>query len=94
MDAGKSPCPEGWRVPNVRECALMALYCDEQWWTESMKNKDDYIITGSFYSNGTLGNKHDKDSPSWQFGPKHVSIGAPKNDGTRCVRDYLPPSMQ
>lgn len=51
-------------------------------------------IVSSYYSNGTLGNKNDTESPSWQFGPKHVSIGAPKNDGTRCVRDYLPPSMQ
>lgn len=89
LDAGKSPCPEGWRVPNVREGALMALYCSSDWWkTES------HIIVGSYYSNGTLGNRNDTESPSWRFGYKHASIALQNETGTRCVRDYLPPSMQ
>ena len=91
LDVGKSPCPEGWRVPNVREGALMALYCSSDWWNTGGQGN---IIVSSYYSNGTLGNKHDTESPSWQFGHKHASIGVPEETGTRCVRDYLPPSMQ
>ena len=52
LDAGKSPCPEGWRVPNVREGALMALYCDQSWWNTGGQGD---ILVCSYYSNGTLG---------------------------------------
>ena len=88
LDAGKSPCPEGWRVPNVREGAMMALYCSSDWWNTGGQGN---IIVSSYYSNGTpLGNGNDKDSPSWQFNYHHASIGEKTATGTRCVRDYMP----
>lgn len=87
LDAGKSPCPEGWRVPNVREGALMALYCDQSWWTAGGQGD---IIVSSYYSNGKLGNNNDTESPSWQFNYHHASIGQEDATGTRCVRDYMP----
>ncbi len=87
LDAGKSPCPEGWRVPNVREGAMMALYCSSDWWNTGGQGD---IIVSSYYSNGTLGNKNDTESPSWQFKYHHASIGEETATGTRCVRDYMP----
>ena len=44
LDAGKSRCPEGWRVPNVREGALMALYCSSDWYFIWMWSKCERYI--------------------------------------------------
>lgn len=83
--AGESPCPDGWRVPNVREGALMSLYCSDKWW-------DGNITVSSYYSNGTSpwGNNHDDDSPSWQFNHKYASIATPNVNQTRTVQDWYP----
>ncbi len=83
--AGNSPCAEGWRVPNVREGAMMSLYCASGWW-------DGYITVSSFYSNGTTpwGNGNDTQSPSWQFGVNFASIGSPSTSNTRSVQDWYP----
>ena len=83
--AGKSPCTEEWRVPNVREGALMSLYCSRSWW-------DGNITVSSFYSNGTSpwGNGNDTQSPSWQFNYKYASIGTSGVNRTRMVQDWYP----
>ena len=90
LDAGRSPCPEGWRVPNVREGALMSLYCSSDWWNSG----NDRTLVSTYYSNGWAsvgGNNNDTQSPSWQFGDGHASIGGPTTTGVRCVRDWNPP---
>ena len=83
--AGNSPCEPTWRVPNVREGAIMALYTASGWWNGN-------IIVSSFYSNGPTpwGNGKDTQSPSWQFGHQYVSIGNPGEAQTRSVKDWIP----
>lgn len=87
---GNSPSPLDWRVPNVRECAIMSLYCPAAWW-------DGYITTCSFYSNGKKGNNNqwgngnDDQCASWQFGANYISIGSHGNaTKTRLVQDWTP----
>ena len=81
--AGESPCAETWRVPNVREGAMMSLYCSNSWWNGN-------ITVSSFYSNGTApwGNGNDSQSPSWQFNHKYASIGTAGVNQTRSVQDW------
>ncbi len=87
LDAGRSPCPEGYRVPNVREGALMYLYCKStSWWQGE-------TLVSTYYSNGKLGNKNDgsqSSSPSWFFDHDTASIDG-SSSYVRCVRDWNPP---
>lgn len=89
---GKTPCPDKWRVPNVREAALMSLYCAESWWG----NNQNYIAVSSFYSNGTIpwGNGNDDESPSWQFTYRYATIGNNNTTKTRTVQDWDPTSEE
>ena len=84
LDAGKSPCPEGYRVPNVREAALLSLYCHSDWWNGKT------ILSCSYYSHGIYGDKKDdRGKETWQFMSNYVTV----NDATgdlRCVRDWNP----
>ena len=87
--AGNSPCAEGWRVPNVRECAVMSLYCPDAW----VGSNTTYITTSSCYSNGKTpwGNGNDNQSASWQFGGDYISIGSQgTTTNTREVQDWIP----
>ena len=60
LQSGKSPCPDGYRVPNIREVVLMFLLTDSRdWWK---LNADDIhnnirIFTGTYYSLGPLGSQ-------------------------------------
>lgn len=84
LEAGNSPCPEGYRVPNVREAALMYLYCkNTNWW-------NGYTMVSTYYSNGLLGNGKDGQSPSWQFTHNNATIGQTGINGIRSVRDWNP----
>lgn len=84
LDLGLSPCPEGYHVPNVREAALMHIYCTkDNWW-----NSRD-IISGSYFSNGTLsGNK--VSSPTWYFGMNYASISPYRTVSIRPIMDWQP----
>ena len=82
---GLTPCTDSqYRVPNVREGALMSLYIDaDSWWS------DGYTYVSSYYSNGTHGlNRENK--PSWFFGKGFASIDAGANY-VRSVKDWNPP---
>ena len=84
LEAGNSPCAEGYRVPNVREAALMYLYCkNTNWW-------NGYTMVSTYYSNGLLGNGKDGQSPSWQFIHNNATIGQTGVNGIRSVRDWNP----
>lgn len=86
LEAGNSPCPDGWRSPNVREGALMYLYGDSSWWSNwTMVNT--WISLGSY---GEGDNKNKKDGrQSWVFGNNFASIGE-SSSFVRCVRDTHP----
>lgn len=77
----------GFRVPNVREAALMSLYCSEDWWNGG------YTMVGTYYSNGSTvvgGKGYDPNYYSWQFGYKFASIGKSGVNTIRSVRDWQP----
>jgi len=74
----------GYRVPNVREGALMSLYCSSTWWGSGS------IMTSTWYSNGGLGNGNDAAYTSWQFSYRYATIGGSGVRNIRTVRDWDP----
>lgn len=83
LENGKSPSPEGYRVPNVREAALMSLYCPSDWWGN---NK---ILSCSYYTHGEYGTGYDNDTYTWVFMNKYITISETPNC-LRCVKDWNP----
>ena len=82
IEAGNSPCPDGYRVPNVREAAMMSLYCPASWWGNNV------ILSSSYYSHGSLGDDlyYDGGTITWYFQNKYVTISSSANS-LRCVKD-------
>lgn len=74
LQIGQSPCPEGYRVPNLREISMISEYVPLAWWTGD-------ILCTSYYSIETQ--KH------WVASNKHMNL-VKAADGSfvvRCVRD-------
>lgn len=84
LENGYSPCPPGYRVPNVREAALMSLFCPSNWW----ENRT--ILSCSYYSHGSLGGDlyYDDGTTTWYFQSNYVTISSSANS-LRCVRDVF-----
>lgn len=82
LEIGNSPCPEGYRVPNVREAAIMSLYCSSEWWGSNE------IFSCSYYSHGSLGGDlyYDNGTVTWTFMNKYITISGGVNS-LRCVKD-------
>lgn len=83
LEAGNSPSTEGYRVPNVREAALMSLFCSEDWWD------DNSILSCSYYSHGSLGSKYDGNEITWFFQSKYITISGSAGS-LCCVKDWRP----
>ena len=86
LESGYSPVADrNFRVPNVREGALMSLYCtDDSWWKQG-----GYIYVSSFYSNGLYGFERTS-WPSWQFARGFASINTTQAQYVRSVCDWKP----
>lgn len=82
IEAGNSPCPKGYRVPNVREAAMMSLYCPASWWGSNV------ILSSSYYSHGSLGGNYDEGTITWYFQNNYVTLSSSANS-LRCVKDIL-----
>lgn len=83
LENARSLSPAGYRIPNVREAALMSLYCPSDWWGN---NK---ILSCSYYSHGGYGDNYDEDTYTWIFMNKYITLlGLP--NCLRCVRDWNP----
>ncbi len=87
IEEGGSYCPAGYRMPNLREAAVMMLYCDKNWFPSPLQ------LVSTYYSFGPtpLGNGYD-DRCSWGFGVQnnmpYCTITLPSgNAPIRCVRD-------
>lgn len=71
LDSGNSPCPAGYRVPNMREMALMSEYIPSAWWSG-------YIFCSNYYSI--------QPDRYWMAAAKHITL-SPAGSSVRCVRD-------
>ena len=85
LESGGSYCPDGYRLPNVREAAIMSLFCPSTWWGSNE------IYCCSYYSHGMLGGDYyyDPDTVTWTFMNKYVTISGGVK-ALRCVRDINP----
>ena len=86
LEAGTQICPDGYRVPNVRELGVMYILCeDPDWWA----GKDS--MTSTYYSLGPLGSVKDK-TGKYSWGARNGSIFtlSPVVGTIRCVRDWNP----
>lgn len=95
LEANILPCPEGWRLPNVREGSLMHLYCNSSWWNGK------YIFVSSYHSLGDYGlqlattsdNTGSVYTWSWNIGAQNINMSR-KNENSpshiRCVKDSHP----
>lgn len=83
LENDNGPCPAGYRLPNVREAALMSLYCSQEWWN------DHHILSSSYYSHGSLGSNYDNGTITWFFEYKYITISGSSNS-LRCVKDWKP----
>lgn len=81
LEKGGSPCETDWRVPNVREGALMYLYCnDADWWKVG---DDSYeTIVSTYYSRNN--------TRTWHFHNGYASLDGDKTVYIRSVQDWDP----
>ena len=86
LDNNQSPhTHKGYRVPNLREVALMYLYCnDDKWW-------DGYILSSTYYSAGYYGSRRNEGTANnpvykkrWIFGNNYASLSI--NDNASKIR--------
>ena len=86
LEAGTQICPDGYRVPNVRELGVMYILCDDTTWWDG---KDS--MTSTYYSLGLLGNKKDQ-TGKYSWGARYGSVFtlSPVVGTIRCVRDWNP----
>lgn len=104
LQGGKSPCPDGYRVPNIREVTLIHLFTDSMVWWGGGTSHTNRIYTSTYYSLGEFGNK--KNSPasdgtqriSWNtsspvYGAEgNINLNGDKSSYIRCVKDWNPVS--
>lgn len=83
LENGQGPSPEGYRIPNVREAALMSLFCSESWWGGRT------ILSCSYYSHGSLGSRYDGNELTWFFQNKYITVSGGASH-LRCVKDWNP----
>ena len=86
LEAGIQICPDGYRVPNVRELGVMYILCDDTTWWDG---KDS--MTSTYDSLGPLGSVKDK-TGKYSGGARNGSVFtlSPSVGTIRCVRDWNP----
>lgn len=73
LQAGQSPCPDGYRVPNLRELSIISEYVPQAWWSGAIMCSNYYSIEPSKY---------------WIATYKHLNLDTSLGEmSVRCVRD-------
>lgn len=76
-----NPCPDGWRMPNVRELAVMAMLEPGNGWQSYSTTR--YSLQSYFTNTSNRDARH-----SFEYYSGNLSTEDHANHGTRCVRDY------
>lgn len=91
LDAGFSPCPAGYRLPNVREISviwniLSPLTSGD---TSYLDTSNNTMPCRTHWSKGALGTKKVPGKWGWGMNAQHLLMAEPTNKGNypRCVRD-------
>lgn len=97
--AGESPCPEGYRVPNIREAAVMLLFAPKSWWTSTEckstnvsnwiycgPSTGDFAVGGNGKDQASAGAEQKKNSWVVLGDTGRITLGSTSNY-IRCVRD-------
>ena len=92
---GRSPCPEGYRVPNIREATVMFYFAPKSWWSGCPQTMvSTYVNCCYKYGNGfdyaSTGINSEKTKHSWdvQGNSQRITLGMANNCyRIRCVRD-------
>lgn len=100
LEKGISPCPDGFRMPNIREMTIAYLYIQSPsntFWSERGYTNHYYMVTNyySFGHNNVGGNGFDAladNNPSrpqytFFFRPNNISLDPTQTYNIRCVRD-------
>ena len=102
LEKGISPCPDGYRAPNIREVVAMFLLCDNRnWWDFNEAGNASRIYTSTQYSLGPLGNGKNSGTTnapkySWNTvstllgGDANINLNGNRSRFVRCVRDWDP----
>ena len=92
---GRSPCPEGYRVPNIREATVMFNYAAKSWWSSCPQTMVSTYVNccykyGNGYDYASTGNSSEKTKHTWNIlgNDQRITIGIGSNCyRIRCVRD-------
>lgn len=75
------PCPDGWRMPNIRELAVMAMIEPGNGWQSFATTR--FSLQQYYTSKSNV-----SDRPSYEFQNSNLSTELGSDIGTRCVRDF------
>lgn len=84
IEKGVAICEDGYRIPNVREGAIMSLYCNSTFWDNR------YTMVSTYFSMGIISNGnniHGLNNSSWTFTKDFASLGKGDVNYIRSVRD-------
>ncbi len=91
---GKSYCPEGYRMPNIREAAIMHSYIeDADWWGGRSYAVSNYYSFGHELVGGNgieNGNSNVKNQATWRYNGSSMTLQGDEYRYVRCVRDIEP----
>ncbi len=87
-EEGYSYCPTGYRLPNIREAAIMYYYIPQEskFWESTAK----YFAVNSYYSFGPLSDNGTDyyNLTTWSFNKTIITLGSHSRD-FRCIQDVL-----
>ncbi len=87
LNAGIPYCPDGYRLPNIREMAVIMLNVPGgTWWDQAP------FYVSNYYSFGFYGDGQDGGTYSWSISSGQITVGTASsaNINFRCVADVKP----
>lgn len=99
LEKGISPCPDGFRMPNIREMTIAYLYIQSSntFWSEKGNTNYYYMVTNyySFGHSNVGGNGFDaladnnasRPQYTFYFRPNNISLDPTQTYTIRCVKD-------